>query len=361
MNRFVGFAVAESQSTALPPLEERPLVTFALLAYNQEDWVRDAVEGALAQDYPNLEIILSDDASTDRTWEVVREAVAGYRNKHRVILNRNKMNLGLCGHVNAIFERASGELIVLAAGDDVSFTHRVSTLVSEWLKHGKPEAVLHSAAEVLKMGSELKTIRQPPTDRLRNLSIDDYVNRGLKSPILGATAAYTPGIYRSFGPLDEAGSIEDGPMVFRALLIGAKFFHIESPLVMYRFTGENISSPLARKNPKRTMRYLRACQFSVKQHARDFEVSSTYFSHLQRHIEVEYERLVASENILAQDPLSIIRGLLAYTRGLRLTDRAYIIKGFFGLEDNYLIRLISCLRRRIVRVFDIIKNSKVVS
>lgn len=39
---------------------EKPLVTFALFAYNQESCIREAVEGALAQDYENLEIILSD-------------------------------------------------------------------------------------------------------------------------------------------------------------------------------------------------------------------------------------------------------------------------------------------------------------
>ena len=40
-------------------LPEYPLVTFALFAYNHEQYIREAVEGALAQDYPNLEIIIS--------------------------------------------------------------------------------------------------------------------------------------------------------------------------------------------------------------------------------------------------------------------------------------------------------------
>ena len=44
---------------------DRPLVTFALFAYNQEKYIREAVEGAFAQTYAPLEIILSDDCSTD--------------------------------------------------------------------------------------------------------------------------------------------------------------------------------------------------------------------------------------------------------------------------------------------------------
>jgi len=42
---------------------DRPLVTFALLAYNQEEFIREAVEGAFALTYEQLEIILSDDCS----------------------------------------------------------------------------------------------------------------------------------------------------------------------------------------------------------------------------------------------------------------------------------------------------------
>ena len=46
---------------------ELPLLTFALFSYNQENYIRQAVEGALAQDYPRLEIIISDDCSQDET------------------------------------------------------------------------------------------------------------------------------------------------------------------------------------------------------------------------------------------------------------------------------------------------------
>ena len=53
--------------------DERPLVTFALFAYNQEQFIREAVEGAFAQTYEPLEIILSDDCSTDRTFEIMQE------------------------------------------------------------------------------------------------------------------------------------------------------------------------------------------------------------------------------------------------------------------------------------------------
>lgn len=55
--------------TDTPPTAlDHPLVTFALLAYSQEKYIREAVEGAFAQTYEPLEIILSDDCSSDRTY-----------------------------------------------------------------------------------------------------------------------------------------------------------------------------------------------------------------------------------------------------------------------------------------------------
>src|SRR5215470_18905066 len=98
----------------------KPLVTFYVMAYNQARFIREAVEGALAQTYSPLEIVLSDDCSWDGTFEVMRDAVKGYSGPHTVILNRNPRNLGLSEHVNRIIELARGDLIIAADGDDVS-------------------------------------------------------------------------------------------------------------------------------------------------------------------------------------------------------------------------------------------------
>ena len=84
--------------------DERPLVTFALCAYNQERFIREAIEGAFAQTYEPLEIILSDDCSSDRTFEIMQEMAAAYAGAARIKLNRNASNLGIAGHVNRLIE-----------------------------------------------------------------------------------------------------------------------------------------------------------------------------------------------------------------------------------------------------------------
>ena len=60
---------------------EGPLVSFCVKCYNQERYIGEALEGAFAQTYRPLEIVISDDASTDRSWEIITEAVA--KSRHR--------------------------------------------------------------------------------------------------------------------------------------------------------------------------------------------------------------------------------------------------------------------------------------
>jgi len=108
---------------------DRPLVTFALFAYNQESFTREAMAGALAQTYSSLEIILSEDCSTDLTFKIIQEMADIYRGPHRVILSRNPINLNIGGHVAHVFDKASGEIIVATAGDDVSAPYRTATIV----------------------------------------------------------------------------------------------------------------------------------------------------------------------------------------------------------------------------------------
>ena len=117
-------------------LQERPLVTFAIVAYNQEEYIREAVEAAFSQEYTPLEIIISDDGSSDKTNEIINVLVKNYNGPHHVKAVQTKSNEGVMSHVLSVVKISHGELIVLAAGDDVSRPNRVQTLFDSWSKSG---------------------------------------------------------------------------------------------------------------------------------------------------------------------------------------------------------------------------------
>src|SRR3954469_5886970 len=122
----------------------KPLLTFSIGAYNQEPFIRQAVAGAFAQTYSPLQIILSDDCSSDRTFEIMAEMAAAYRGPHEVVLNRNPKNRGLVAHVNRVVELMRGELLVVSAGDDISLPHRTTAVWEAWEATGRKAFSVHS-------------------------------------------------------------------------------------------------------------------------------------------------------------------------------------------------------------------------
>ena len=70
------------------PPAGNPLVTIFVAAYNQQDYIAEAIQGAFAQTYSPLEVILSDDGSHDDTFEIMKAMAADYRGPHTVIVNR---------------------------------------------------------------------------------------------------------------------------------------------------------------------------------------------------------------------------------------------------------------------------------
>ena len=94
----------------------KPYVSIGLTVYNGEQFLEETLDSFLAQTYPDFELIISDNASTDRTGEIARAYAA---KDDRIRYHRNEKNLGLAGNHNRSFELARGEYFKWAAADDV--------------------------------------------------------------------------------------------------------------------------------------------------------------------------------------------------------------------------------------------------
>ena len=98
----------------------KPLVSILCLAYNHEPYIEDALEGFLIQrtDFP-FEILIHDDASTDRTADIIREYEANYPNLIKPIYQReNQYSQGIRVTLTYQYPRALGKYIAMCEGDD---------------------------------------------------------------------------------------------------------------------------------------------------------------------------------------------------------------------------------------------------
>lgn len=211
-------------------MSERPLVTFLLVAYRQEDYIRTACEAALAQTYSPLEIIFSDDCSPDATFDIMQQVVAAYDGPHQVRLSQNEKNIGLIAHVNKGQEMAAGDLVVVAAGDDISLPERTERLVAAWLENRGKAFSFHSDVMRIDMaGNDLERWVPPIAQAPGELS--DLALR--MSLVIGATHAWDRKIFDVFGPLRFLDAYEDLVIAYRSALLGG-IHHVPEMLVKYR-------------------------------------------------------------------------------------------------------------------------------
>lgn len=211
---------------------KHPLVTLALFAYNQEQTVQAAAHSLLTQDYSPLEIILSDDASSDATFSILSEIAAGYRGPHVVRLNRNSENMGVGGHVQRIASLASGRFIFAAAGDDVSMEDRVSSCMP-YFNMPEVHALSTDELHVDVSGKELGFFKR---EHMRDASILQFIQG---EAALGCTEAWSRDVFDRFPPLQQGLLNEDVALGVRALLLG-KLAYIPRATVK-RTTGIGVS------------------------------------------------------------------------------------------------------------------------
>ena len=215
------------------------LVTFILLTYNQEQFVSDAVKGAFAQTYSRIQFILSDDCSTDSTFSIMEDLAECYSTSKDVIVRQNKENLGIAAHLNEVMKIAKGDIIVIAAGDDISLPDRTRISVDILKKYKNATSVLLSSIELhgssyesgsdrLRLGNHVELIQNR-----RSLSQWNYVT-------FGASRVFRRSLFTVFGPLDKECPTEDTPLLLRSLILGDNILSSKKGIV-YRIHENNLS------------------------------------------------------------------------------------------------------------------------
>jgi glycosyltransferase involved in cell wall biosynthesis len=109
-----------------------PLVTIGITCFNAADTILRAVESALSQDWPNIEVVVVDDCSTDGSAEVIMAAIA---TEPRAKFIRHSCNLGPGAARNTILSEARGEYLSYFDDDDESLPSRITGQVRTLAAH----------------------------------------------------------------------------------------------------------------------------------------------------------------------------------------------------------------------------------
>jgi glycosyltransferase involved in cell wall biosynthesis len=158
--------------------------------YNGEPFLAEALRSLRDQTFTDLEIIVSDNASTDRTREIVAEAAAL---DPRIRYLRHGTNRGGRWNCNYVVRRASGELFKLAAADDVLHPDFIKRCVAALDAHGSRAVLAYSRTQII---DESGTVTEDLDDS--SLRGDALLAHGRIGEFLRAQAAHLVyGVYRT--------------------------------------------------------------------------------------------------------------------------------------------------------------------
>jgi len=213
-------------------------VSFLLFAYNHERFIEEALRAALAQTCSSMEIIISDDGSSDGTAALIEDILATHDGLMPVRFIRNDQNGGLASALNKAASLAKGEILVAAAGDDRSAPDRASRLVESYDADPSIFCVFSNAHVVDEVGVRMRLhYSSPPKDKTL------LAFAGPRTGLLGATASYRKEVFRDFDPLTPDLLSEDWVLPLRAAILGRVVFE-DRPLVDYRVHSSNLSMAL---------------------------------------------------------------------------------------------------------------------
>ncbi len=236
-------------------------VSVLLICYNQRRFITDALEAALTQEDRDYELIIADDASTDGTQQAIEAGLARHPGRP-VTYFSNARNLGLVANFWKAVSRATGDIIVPMAGDDISLPARVGLVRAHFERHPRCMA-LFAAAEIIDAdgrptGGRISGWQEGPEAR----NSVDWTHYRPSGNLLsgrnccGAAAAYRRAVFDAFGPLlEEPKHAEDEICMFRAALLGTVDYLRETHL-RWRLHGHNQSFGLGSyRGPRQAFAY----------------------------------------------------------------------------------------------------------
>jgi glycosyltransferase involved in cell wall biosynthesis len=222
-------------------MDPLPLVTVIITTYNYAHTVGLAIDSALGQNYPELEVLVVDNASTDATPELAARYAADPRFRYI----RNETNIGMVPNHNKGLRESRGEYVLFLSADDFLLPGHISR--SYWYLREHPEVdVLYASTLFVEESGRFIGVRQ-----MGGQPQGPYEGGRNEFAALFAEGCYMcfptmlmrRDLYERFGELDENIKAADYEIVVRWAANGVRFAYLPEPIAAVRLHSAQQSSP----------------------------------------------------------------------------------------------------------------------
>ena len=223
----------------------QPLLTIIAICYNQEKYVEETLNSIKAQTYPNIQLIISDDGSKDRTKEIVREWIKNYYPD--ALFLDNKVNVGITKNLNRAIPYVKGSFVRQIGCDDIMLENSCSIIMQKFAELPEDYGVIYTNMHRINEQSEL--IDDLGLIEKRGHPVYNgfvYKEMIVKPFITSASIIFKRAVLDRLESFNEKVFYEDHDFYLRASK-HFKFYYIAEKLVKYRVHSEsliNSSSPI---------------------------------------------------------------------------------------------------------------------
>lgn len=198
-------------------------VTIGLPVFNGENFIRQAIYSILAQTYTNFELIISNDGSTDNSWEIIQSI-----SDSRILLINDHVNKGISFRLNEQIQMATGKYFVRMDADDIMFSDRIEKQVL-FLEANPKTDIVGSSAIIINEHNTILGYRLV-SKKIQRSSLFRS-NFFIHPTIMGATQWF-----KKYAYITGFDGAEDFELILRTSL-HSTFENIEEPLLFYRISS----------------------------------------------------------------------------------------------------------------------------
>lgn len=243
------------------PADENALVSVMIPAYNHEDYVQQTIQSIIDQTYPNIEIIIVNDGSTDHTHDKITELLPRCEERFVHTKYKNKSNEGVIRNFNHCLQMTEGQYVYIIASDDLAESTAIEVLLRFLNTHsdyglavgdnlfidsegkrcfwGTDKKPVYNEAEAIALthAAHLRRIRKdvdfdgPSFGSYQTLLGGNYVPNGylIRADVLAKIGGYS-----------SEAQMEDLHLMLQ-IAKHSKLKYIDQPLFHYRWHGDNLS------------------------------------------------------------------------------------------------------------------------
>lgn len=217
-----------------------PLITVLIPAYNYGRFITEAIDSVLTQAYPNVEVVVTDNASTDDTVAIVR---ARYADEPRVRLYVHERNVGMNDNYNLAVQWARGEFIAWLAADDWLLPGHLANLHALFVQEPRLDVVYSRSYNVDTVGRAYAVKGDKSLFPVSYIDARDELPGMLSAvnQVCLPAALFRRELFGDVGPFDGSIMAGDWEYSTRLALEGKRFGYVAEPSMCYRVHGSNIS------------------------------------------------------------------------------------------------------------------------